>query len=231
MKSRAKSFTVLAVIVLTLVLPATLSAAAPSVRVDPGGTAVDGNASEWQVAPTDATNPDWFSYTCTGSGGGGTSCDPSKQYGDLFLRYSCTANSLFVLMYADRGKAYDQNDPANNWIKIAPQNSPAIQEGDPGWANLTNGMGYEAVLTKDGNGSAFVPGSSYTINFHSHMAGATSGTGSTTVTLPTCNTPTAVSLRTFTAGTNGGRSFPALPVFGVGMIALGAVVMVRRPRK
>jgi len=44
-----------------------------------------------------------------------------------------------------------------------------------------------------------------------------------------CNTPTAVSLRTFTAA-NGGHSFPTLLVPGVGMVALAAVV-ARRPRK
>jgi len=229
-KSQNKSLVVLAAIVLLLALPMAISAAAPSVRVDPGGTTVNGSASEWQVTPTDGTNPDWFSMTCTGGGGGGINC-PGSEYGDLFLRYNCTSNSLFVLMYADRGYIYDQNDPADNWIKIAPTNSPAIQEGNAGWANLTNGMGYEAVLTKDGNSNAFVPGTSYTINFHSHMGGKTSGTGSTTVTLPRCDVPTAVSLRTLSASTKGGRSLPALPVLGVGMVALAAVVVVRRPRK
>jgi hypothetical protein len=229
MKFTTKSVAAIVIVVLLLALPVVISAAAPSVRADPGGTTADGNESEWQVTPTDGTNPDWFSYTCTGSSGGAISCSPEKQYGDLFLRYNCTSNSLYVLMYADRGKTYNPGNPGANWIKIAPQNSPVIQEGDPGWANLTNGMGYEAVLTKDGNGNAFVPGSSYTINFHSSMAGATSGTGETSVILPSCTT--AVSLRTFTTGTNDGRSFPALPVLGVGMVALAAVVMVRRPLK
>ena len=231
MRLTTKSLTVIASVVLLLALPVAILAVASSVRVDLGGTAVDGNASEWQVTPTDATNPDWFSYTCTGGGGGGISCAANKIYGDLFLRYNCTSKSLFVLMYADRGKTYDQNSPANNWIKIAPKNSPVIQEEDSAWANLTDGMGYEAVLTKDGNGNAFVPGTSYSINFHSWMVGATSGTGSTTVTLPSCN-PTAVSMQTFTASTNGGRSsLPDLPLFGVAMASLAAVVVVRRPRK
>jgi hypothetical protein len=233
MKFTSKSVAAIVVVVLLLALPVVISAAAPSVREDPGGTTVDGKENEWQVTPTDGNNPDWFSYTCTGAAGGGISCELSKQYGDLFLRYNCSSNSLFVLMYADRGKTYDPGNPGANWIKIAPQSSPVIQEGDPGWANLTGEMGYtgyEAVLTKDGNGSAFVPGTDYMIDFHSSMAGATSGTGETTVTLPKCNT-TAVSLRTFTAGTNGGRSLPALPLLGVGMLALAAVVMVRRPLK
>ena len=231
MKLTNKSLAVIAAILLLFALPMAISAAAPAVRVDPGGTSVDGSANEWQVAPNDGTNPDWFSLTCTGGGGGGTSCATAKQYGDLFLRYNCTSNSLFVLMYADRGKAYDPGNPGANWIKIAPKSSPVIQEGNAGWANLTNGMGYEAVLTKDGNGSAFVPGNSYSINFHSMMGGTTSGTGDTQVDLPRCDVPTAVSLRTFTAGTNSSHSFPALPVLGAGLTALAAVVVVRRPRK
>jgi hypothetical protein len=234
LKSKARSLTVLAVIVLLFVLPMALSAAAPSVRVDPpspDNAVVDGSENEWQVTPTAATNPDWFSVTCTGNGGGGTSCS-GNEYGDLFLRYNCTSNSLFVLMYADRGKDYTSN-PSANWIKIAGGhgNSPVIQEGDAGWANLTNGMGYEAMVAKDGAGNAFVPGNSYSINFHSQMGGTTSGTGETTVTLPKCDVSTAVSLHTFTASASGGHYFPALPVLGVGMVVLGAVVAVRRPRR
>ncbi len=231
MNPRIKSFAVIAAIMLLFALPMAISAAAPSVRVDPGGTSVDGNANEWLLTPTDGTNPDWFSYTCTGGAGGDISCNINKIYGDLFLRYNCASNSLFVLMYADRGKDYDAGNPGANWIKIDPQSSPVIQEGDAGWANLNNGKGYEAVLTKDGNGSAFVPGNSYSINFHSSMGGTTSGTGMTTVTLPKCDVPTAVSLRIFTASASGGHSLPVLPLLGVGMTALAAVVVVRRPRK
>ena len=44
------------------------------------------------------------------------------------------------------------------------------------------------------------------------------------------NIPTAVHLRTFTAGANGGHGLPVLPVLGMGMVVL-AVVVARRPRK
>jgi hypothetical protein len=215
-KSKTKSLTVLAVIVLLFALPVAISAEHPSVRVDPGGTAADGivKVGEWNVTPLAASNEDWFSVTCTGSAGGATSC-PGDERGDLFLRYNCDTNSLYVLMLADRGYAYTPGDSTNNWIKMADKHGNIVakvsQPGDSNWFDLTdpaNG-GFEAVLTVDGLGAPLVDGASYMINFHSFMGGVTSGTGETLVSLPICQ-PTAVSLRTFTASASGGHSLPAL---------------------
>jgi hypothetical protein len=236
MKFTTKSFAAIAAVVLLLALPVVISAAAPSVRIDPGGTAADGHRSEWNVTPRDSSNSDWFSVTCTGDGGGGTSCDGNER-GDLFLRYNCDTNSLYVLMYADREYAYTPGDPVNNWIKMANAKGNVVikvsYDGAPNWFNLPApaNEGFEVLLTQDGVGAPLVDGASYAINFHSFMGGVTSGTGETTVTLPSCD-PTAVSLQTLSASTNGGRSsLPGLPLFGVGIASLAAVVVIRRPRK
>jgi hypothetical protein len=234
------------VAVFTLLSVALVSAVAPNVRqvFTTPVTTVDGNAGDWQVTPLNSTNPDWFSVTCTGGGGGGISC-PGAEYGDLFLRFQCSTHTLYVLGLADRGKAYS-NDPVG-WIGIdtlaggKPQNKKVVFGQAPYTANLTppmwrdlpGGTGYEAAIDKDFAGNALVAGTSYTMNFHATMGGATSGTNATTVTLPECF-PTAVTLSSF----NAGAQSDALPVAGVivpavtiaGLLGLVTVAGVRRIR-
>jgi len=70
----------------------------------------------------------------------------------------------------------------------------------------------------------------FTSEYWSGSRWVTLATQTKSVAPLSCNTPTAVSLRTFTAGANGGHSFPTLLVPGVGIIALAAVV-TRRPHK
>src|SRR6185369_15313123 len=101
---------ILAVVVFVMAATAAL-AMAPNVRKAGGTTGVpvpvvDGNQSEWQTTPLTSTNPDWFAYMCTGSGGGGINCASDKIHGDLFLRYDCGHNVLIGLALSDRGFTY-----------------------------------------------------------------------------------------------------------------------------
>jgi hypothetical protein len=230
MKSFKRSLVLALAVFMLGVLAA--AAAAPNVRPDPGGTAVDGNASEWQVSPLSASNPDWFSVTCTGGGGGGTSC-PGAERGDVFLRYNCTSHTLFVLMLADRGFAY-QIDPVNNWIAVGGISNKVVRDAapyttnaaPPMWRDLTNGTGAEAGIDKDQNGVNLAPGQTYSMNFHTENGGATSGTNDVQVTLPSC-TPTAVTVSTMSAASSDGSLNLALVALGgAGLVVLGGLVFV-----
>ena len=224
MKSKTQSLTVLAVIVLLLALPMAVSAAIPP-HPTYASANVDGNPGEWILAT------DFFANMYRAA-------DPDKQIETkVYLRYACpvggTSGILYALVLAQPGVTLDGT--GDQFIKLGNADKRVDQNsGDDGTApdfawitSDSDKIGWEAS-------ALFDPGVYTNLNIHAQVLDGGSQTSAVSgraidLTL-TCNTPTAISLGGLSA-TNAGNSFPALPVLGVGMTALAAVVVVRRPRK
>ena len=212
MFSKNRILTLIATFAILIVMTATLaSAGAPDVvgiTGNPPSTifTTDGSSTEWGTLGS--TNPYWFASTCTGGGGGSTTC-PNPN-GDLYLSFTCTTNTLNVLFVAKSG-TYAVNDSTNNWISIGGVNNKVVNDGIPYttntspnmWRDLGTNDGYEAAvkygIVKNNPTSTWAPGGSYTVNFHAFVDGVTSGTNDITVNIP-CQ-PTAVTLSGFQAQT------------------------------
>jgi hypothetical protein len=225
MKSKNKSLTVLAVIVLLLALPITISAATPPQPTYTSAT-IDGNPGEWILAT------DFFANMYRAA-------DPGKQIeSKVYLRYACpvggTSGILYALVLAQPRVTLDGT--GDQFIKLGNADKRVDQNsGDngtaPDFAWITSGsdkIGWEAS-------ALFNPGVYTNLNIHAQVLDGGSQTSAVIgraidLTLTCGNIPTAVSLSGLSA-TNAGSSFPALPVLGVGMTALAAMVVVRRPRK
>jgi hypothetical protein len=222
---RATILAVAAFIMATLAV----SAAYPN-AVTKGTAVVDGSAAEWTTSPLNASNPDWFLATCSGGGAGGQA-NCASPTGDLFLRFDCNTHTLFVLELADRGFAYNAS-AIDDWIAIGGINNKVVLDSTPYttntappmWRDLTNGTGYEAAINKDQNGTNLAPGNTYSIIFHAHINGTTSGSGSVDVLLPSC-TPTAVTVSSLSADSdNSGMNIAMVALGGAGLVVLGGLV-------
>jgi len=215
------------VLALAVFVMATLAVSAAPTTVVQGTAVVDGNKGEWN---TTIGGADWYSPMCTGNDV--VPCT-GAEHGDVFLRYDCTAHTLFALMLADRGFPYTPGQ-ANNWIAVGAINHKVVSDGSPFttntsppmWRDLTTSDGAEAAINKDENGTTLVNGGTYLINFHIEVAQtATSGTGFISVKLP-CP-PSAVTVSSISAeNTDSGMNLALLALSGAGLVVLGGLVFV-----
>jgi hypothetical protein len=220
------------VLTLCVFLAATLtvSAAAPNVRSVSGALVpvVNGNEAEWQTSPTDATNPDWFTFLCSPA----TSAGCAVPTADLFMRYDCTTNTLYLLAVTRTGNTYAANSA--NAVQIFPVSGNIIQDAPPYttntgpnmWRDLGDGKGFEAAINKVGannSGPAMTPGT-YFGDLFMNINGTTSGRQDIQITMA-C-TPTAVTISTFRAEELSVReNWQWLALGGAGLMALGGVLV------
>ena len=202
------------------------AAAVPNVRLDPGGTVVDGSKAEWN---TTIGGPDYFSAMCTGN-----DVPPctGQERGDVFLRYNCSTHTLYALMLSDRGFTYSPGQ-ADNWIAVG-GNTKVVSDGapyttnsaPPMWRDLTTSDGAEAAINQDQNGNPLVNGNTYQMNFHIEVnTTQTSGTKLVSVVLP-CQ-PTAVTVASLSAdSTDSSLNLSLVALGGAGLVVLGGLVFV-----
>lgn len=208
----------------------TVSAAAPNVRSVSGALVpvVNGNEAEWQTTPTNATNPDWYTSLCSPS----TAASCAVPTGDLFMRYDCTTNTLYLLALARTGNTYSANTA--NAMSLFPVSGNIIQDAPPYttnaspnmWRDLGDGKGFEAAINKVGtnnSGPAMTPGT-YFGDLFIDINGISSGRQDMQITLACA--PTAVTISTFRAEeSGGGDNWQLLALGGAGLMALGGVLV------
>ncbi len=228
-------FLTLAVLAMTAI---TVLAVAPNVTSVSGSSipVVNGNDSEWTTSPG-PTNADWFSSMCSPAS---TSC--AWGIHDLFLRFDCSASTLYILVLATNGGSFQTGAPANNWVTmgsgvgvvVVNQGSPYTDAGTtapPIWRDVvtdTHGYrGYEAAINLDNNAAALVPGQTYSMNFQfARSDTAKYSTGTINVTLPGC-APTAVTVSGLSAQpADGGLSRAEIALGGIGAAMLGGLVVL-----
>lgn len=213
---------------LTVILLATSVSAPASAATPPQPTyasaTVDGNPGEWNLAD------DFFANMYRAA-------DPSKEVeSKLYLRYACptvagTPGILYALVLTEPGVTVNPTDDGQ-FIKLGNTVMLVSQDDDndgtpPDFAWITSGsdkIGWEASAPLD-------LGVHTNLNVHTQVwdgGSQTSAVDGRAIPLTLSCEPTAISLSSLSAA-NAGSSFPALPLLGVGMVALGAVAVVRRP--
>jgi hypothetical protein len=213
-----------------------VSAAAPNVRsVTAANTpVVDGVESDWQTSPTDATNPDWFTFICTPAH---NSC--ATPTADLFMRYNCTTNTLYVLVLTRAGNTYTV-DAVNNFVSTGVSGNllqdapPFTTNASPNmWRDLIDGKGFEAAANKFGpnnSGPAITPGTYNNIDFIAEINGIRSGTEDRQLIL-SC-TPTAVTVSSISAEVVDSRgNWTSWALGAAGLVVLGGLMVVAFRRR
>jgi hypothetical protein len=191
-----------------------VSAVAPSVV---NGTAtVDGSSAEWNPS---TGGPDFFSPMCTGF-----KCDSNHPVvANLFLRYACATQTMYVLVLATAGNTFNQG--TGNFVAVNTEGNKVVDPSSgnigppPNFEYLGNGQGWEASFT-------IAPGS-FNIWFESTVNGATGGTPGKFIPVdPGCSS-TAVTVSSMSAHVlDDGAGWAILGLGALGIVTLGSVVFV-----
>jgi hypothetical protein len=234
---------VLSMVLFTLAIYSAF-AVAPNVRKVPDGTpsgtipVVDGNASEWQTSPLDASNKDWYGPICVPS----ASVPCPNPGADIFMRVSCNVatlapDTLYLLVVMRSPHTFGQHNAVNTWIDIGGVSGHVIVDGPPYSTNsspnmirdLTNGTGYEAAISKVGannTGPGLANGQTYNLIFNLSIDGTSRGTDPRAVTMPDCH-PTAVTVTSMSAESSDGNFARAMGVLGAfGVVVLGGLLVL-----
>jgi hypothetical protein len=220
LKFTTKSLVAIAAVVLVLALPVVISAAAPTADTACQKTSTDGC---WVTTYLGAQD--------LGSG-------VTQLTFDILPTTTCQHDVSYIGFGFPN--SWGVGSPANGSSYVGPKTTITFGVSVPAGGKITD----PKSIKFQPPGGTWHPGSAERFVFsvtgynatgpiyaYGHAGGGPNPQQVTFATLdPSCNVPTAITLSELSA-ISGSRSLPALTVLGVGMIVLGAVGMVRRPRK